>query len=148
MKKEISIRRASDVDAKAIFNFICVLEQTAFNYDDFLELYTINIADADWIYLVAVDENKDSILGYISCHAQLLLHHMGKVFEIQEMFIQENYRGKGIGKLLLVTLEEYLEQHQYISLEVTTNKIREDAIRFYTGCGFKQTHLKFTKTKK
>jgi PhnO protein len=102
------------------------------------------IHELDNVYLVAVDENN-TITGYLSCHGQFLLHHCGWVFEIQEMYVQEGARGKGIGKMLITELENKLSARNYVSLEVTANMKRTATHTFYISCGFTETHKKFTK---
>lgn len=111
----------------------------------FEKYYVANLENKDNIYLIAVNET-DQVIGYLSCHGQILLHHMAKVFEIQELFVKENYRSQKVGQLLIQALEEQLKKEGYRFLEVTANIKRLNTHRFYTKCGFEQTHLKFTKT--
>lgn len=139
-----TIRAASRSDAEVIFRFICGLkEKDDLNFEVFKELFLKNLANPDVIYLVA--DHKGQRVGFISCHGQILLHHMGIVFEIQELYVNEAHRSMGIGKLLLQSLESKLETLSYTSLEVTSNKKRISAHKFYADNGFSQSHLKFTK---
>lgn len=143
MATSITIRTAIVEDAPIIFEFINELEACRFDYNLFRQYYEHNIR-ADNIYLVAVDA-QNAVVGYISCHGQILLHHLGKVFEIQEMFVTPAYRSQGVGKLLILALEEILSKQDYRSLEVTTNKNRTATQEFYRKNGFTATHVKFTK---
>lgn len=136
------IRQAVDTDVAAIHKFVCELEEQSFDFDLFEVIYKNNIQRPDNIYLVATVNNL--AVGYISCHGQMLLHHLGKVYEIQELFVKEEHRGKRIGETLIRALKERLAPEKYASLEVTTNKHRTDTIRFYERCGFDLTHVKFT----
>lgn len=144
MTTSISIRPALPQDVHRIHAFISELEECQFEFERFEKYYHHNIAHPDNIYLVAVDEHSE-VIGYLSCHGQLLLHHLGKVYEIQEMFVEAKYRGQGIGALLIRALEEKLQQENVRSLEVTTNKNRTATQEFYKRNGFAQTHVKFTK---
>jgi PhnO protein len=139
------IRFAKDEDSREIFRLICELEETEFEYVVFEGYYRENICNKDYIYLVAADDGGE-VIGYLSCHGQILLHHMAKVFEIQELFVKENYRNQKVGQLLIQSLEEQLKKEGYRFLEVTANIKRLNTHRFYIKCGFVQTHLKFTKT--
>lgn len=132
-------------DSNSIFQFICTLEETKLDYPVFRRYYSANLKNKDTIYLVAVNEVNE-VIGYLSCHGQILLHHLSKVFEIQELFVKEEYRNMNIGLRLIEVLEEYLRKDGYRFLEVTTNVNRKATHRFYSKCGFEQTHLKFTKT--
>ena len=140
----ITIRPAVDTDMAVIYRFIQELEETSFSTAVFETYYLTNISNPDNVYLVAVDENN-MLIGYLSCHGQILLHHCGWVFEIQEMYIQAEARGKGIGKMLVTELKNKLSARNYISLEVTANINRTATHAFYVSCGFTETHKKFTK---
>jgi len=140
----MKIRRAGQDDSEKIFEFICKLEDVHFDYEVFLPLYKNNIANTENIYLLAVDES-DKILGYISSHGQFLLHHNSKVYEIQELFVDGDYRNQKIGENLINAVEKILTESGNYFLEVTTNSDRIDTHRFYGKCGFEQTHVKFTK---
>ena len=84
-------------------------------------------------------------VGYASVHAQWLLHHCGKVGEIQEMFVIADYRSKGVGSLLIQELMNVAERENFKILEVTANKKRLDTHRFYQRKGLEPTHFKFVK---
>jgi (aminoalkyl)phosphonate N-acetyltransferase len=139
------VRKARIEDCKRIYNIICDLEERIFEYSVFESLYKRNLDNPENIYLVT--EEGRAISGYVSCHGQFLLHHGGRVFEIQELYVGPEFRSKGIGRLLLQNLEVALSQFDYKSLEVTANKRREKTHDFYTKMGFQFTHFKFTKEK-
>ncbi len=141
---KIHIRQAEKSDAKTLFDFICELEETTFLFSEFEPLYITNLIQTDFIYLVATDETN-TVVGYISCHGQVLLHHCGKVFEIQELFVKNSCRGKGIGQQLIHSLEHALRRYDCKSFEVTANIKRTDTHEFYKKSGFIHTHLKFIK---
>jgi PhnO protein len=147
MKTEITIRPAKNHDARKIFNFICELEEHLFDQQEFEINYRICLSDNNNIYLVAADKENTAI-GYISCHGQILLHEGGMAYEIQELFVEKPYRNKGVGKMLLRGLEEYLNKRDHRLLEVATNKKRSETIKFYLNNSFQDTHLKFTRVKK
>lgn len=140
----ITVRPADTADAITIFQFICDLEEASFDYTVFEPHYMANIRNENYIYLVAVNETN-AIIGYISCHGQILLHHCGKVYEIQELFVTETYRHKGVGQVLMQSLKEELSLQEVRSLEVTANINRVKTHEFYRKSGFSQTHVKYTR---
>lgn len=139
----MTTRGALKDDCKTVYKFICELEDTEFIYSDFEQYYFRNIDDPDIIYLVA--EHQGNVIGFLSCHGQYLLHHMEKVWEIQELFVHEQYRSKKAGQVLIETIEDILLEKNYRYLEVASNIKRTDAHRFYLKNGFGQTHYRFTK---
>ncbi|MBS1773014.1 MAG: GNAT family N-acetyltransferase [Bacteroidetes bacterium] len=140
---QISIRRANENDIETVYGFLCLLSDKTYNRQLFEDVYKQNIADERNIYLVAEIDN--SVVGFLSCHGQLLLHHNGWVYEIQEMYTDEIYRGQGIGKALLHKMERILSERKYDMIDVTSNNKRKEAHAFYLKNGYVQTHQKFTK---
>lgn len=137
------IRPATQQDATTIYRFLCELEEQLLDYTAFLAVYQHNLADP-WVhYLVA--EQGDERIGFISCHVQHLLHHAGKVGEIQELYVQPAYRNQCVGYQLVKALDALAEPYNFVNLEVTTNRLRLDTHRFYERLGFQPTHLKFVK---
>jgi (aminoalkyl)phosphonate N-acetyltransferase len=143
----MTIRQANMEDSERIFKFICELEETDFDYSIFEKYYKANLTNEDNIYLVAVN-NNNMVIGYLSCHGQLILHHLSKVFEIQELFVEKEYRNQQIGQRLIEQLEDILKKKNHSFLEVATNIKRLNTHKFYNKCGFTQSHYKFTKTLK
>ena len=139
-----NLRTASENDLEIIYQFICSLEEEIFDFNHFEYIYIRNILNNDYYYIVAESEND--LIGYISCHTQYLLHHCGKVAEIQELFVAKDHRGKGIGKLLVNFIEEKVMEAGCISFEVTANNRRNETHQFYTSMGFEFSHKKFIKS--
>lgn len=141
----IIIRHAVPADGTTVYRLLTQLSDRINNAVLFDELFEASIEMPNTIYLVA--EDNGNIVGFISCHGQVLLHHMGWAYEIQEMFVDAAYRGKGVGKRLLTQLETTLQDTDYDVLEVTSKHIREGAHAFYMANGYEHTHRKFTKKK-
>lgn len=127
-------------DFKAVYQFVCELQNKLFDRQLMETLYLENIANPDHIYLIA-SFNSDPI-GYISCHIQNLLHHGGKVAEIQEMYVASEHRRKGVGKLMMHEMKKQVQERGVLQLEVTTRAIREKAIQFYVRESFEDSHKK------
>jgi PhnO protein len=138
----IQIRAATQDDFEYIYEFINLLEDEVFDRQKQWEIYLENAGNPNNIYLVAWAHSL--AVGYLSCHIQNLLHHGGLVGEIQEMYVNENGRGHGIGKLLIDKTKEIARARGVLQLEVTSGFKREDAHRFYEREGFVNTHKKFT----
>jgi len=136
------IREARFEDLDSVYRFICNLEDSQFDFDTFCSIYNKNIINPDFLYFVAI--HNDKIIGFISCHTQYLLHHCGKVGEIQELYIDSDYRNKGFGRLLISEIIKIAKIYNFKSLEVTSNKKRTENVQIYEQYGFQLTHNKFT----
>jgi PhnO protein len=139
----IQIRGATLTDAPVVCDFLCVLEEMALDTTAFQAVYERNLANPFIYYLVA--ELPGEVIGFVSCHVQFLLHHCGKVGEIQELFVHPDYRQRGIGHDLVATVQFLASQENCINLEVTTNQKRQDTIRFYERESFRLSHYKLVK---
>ena len=136
--------RAADIDDVAtIYDFLCTLEDESLDQVAFETVFSYNLANPLIHYLVA--EQAGELVGFVSCHVQYLLHHGGKVGEIQELFVRPDVRNQRIGHKLVTALETLAHQEGFINLEVTTNQKRIDTIRFYEREAFKSTHIKLVR---
>lgn len=140
MKEQLLIRRATARDRGTIYKMLCELENAELPDKEFKKIYLDNLENWSIAYLVV--EYEGELVGFASCHIQLLLHHAAAVGEIQEMFVLPAYRSMGVGKRLVQELTTFAASRGASQLEVTTNKIRLDTHRFYEREGFENTHFK------
>lgn len=138
----ITLRFATIDDFKIIYDFINQLEELVYDEASQREMFAVNVANPDIINLLAFAEDKP--VGMISCHVQNLMHHNGKVGEIQEMFVDASARSLGVGQKLITRLKEIAKERNLKQLEVTSRLKREAAHRFYERENFNFTHKKFT----
>ncbi|MFW0736477.1 GNAT family N-acetyltransferase [Flavobacterium sp. T12S277] len=142
MKSNIKIRKVEKQDLDFVYQTINELENEVLDFEVFSQIFDENISNPKNFYLVA-EIGKEGV-GFISFHTQNLLHHCGLVGEIQEFFIHQNYRGRGIGRQLINQILQYADQNNLKSIEVTTNKRRVENVLIYENLGFGLTHNKFT----
>lgn len=142
MELTTHIRRIERIDFKFVYDCLCELENEILEKEIVEEIFNNNIKNQNYCYLIA--ENKDGKMGFITFHTQYLLHHSGLVGEIQEFYITQNFRSKGIGRKLIDGIMEFADQNKLKSIEVTTNKKRIENIAIYENLGFNLSHNKFT----
>lgn len=142
MKSNHKIRKVENQDLNFVYKAICELENEVLDFKIFEEIFNENISNPKNLYLIAENENEG--LGFVSFHTQNLLHHCGLVGEIQEFFIHQNYRGQGVGRLLINEILNFADQNNLKSIEVTTNKKRVENVAIYENLGFVLSHNKFT----
>ena len=144
-KQNIIIRRALSDDMLTVYEQICELEEITLDLNTFKNIFFNNINQNNNLYYLAED-SAGLCLGFISCHLQALLHHGGKVAEIQELFVKPTYRNQGIGSLLVKHIESLLKEMGCVSYEVTAQNKRIRTHEFYKKENFIASHIKFTKT--
>ena len=144
VKKDLSakIRKAEPKDLDSIYKFLCELESEELEYEVFKRIFGENISNPNYVYFVL--DNETTTVGFISFHTQNLLHHCGTVGEIQELYVDGNYRDRGFGKLLVNEVKKYAEINKLKSIEVSSNNKRTENVKVYESLGFDLTHNKFT----
>ncbi len=98
--------------------------------------------DSDPNQELMVAENKEGIvIGTLQLSLIPYLTYKGGLrAQIEAVRIHENYRGKGLGKkLFLWAIERAKEKNAHV-VQLTTDKKRPKALRFYESLGFKGTH--------
>mgnify|MGYP001568540444 CR=1 FL=1 len=88
--------------------------------------------NVEWWF--AIDENRVIGMGILVT----FLKSIGIAAQIQEMVVNEKYRGKGVGKLLTDKLIERAKVHKATHIDLTSNPSRTDAHKFYEKFGFKK----------
>lgn len=135
-------RKAESNDFEAVYQLINELEDKILPKEKQQAIFEKNSKHPQIIYLVA--EDQDAVVGFMGTHIQDLLHHGGKVAEIQEFIMNKSYRSTGLGSLFLKELFQRLNELEIYEVEVTSNKLRERAHQFYIKENFKDSHKKFT----
>lgn len=98
------------------------------------------ILDDNTPVLVAVDEDEE-ILGYSFCifqqHANS--NHLTdiKTLYIDDLCVDEIYRGRHIGKALYEASVAYAREHGCYNVTMNVWGRNEDALKFYEACGLK-----------
>jgi (aminoalkyl)phosphonate N-acetyltransferase len=138
-----TIRPAAPADAPAVAALITDLEGSPCAQPAFAEIFAHNLAQPRVQYWVAQVEPMGPVVGFISLHAQALLHHQAWVAEVQELVVAPGCRGQGLGQQLLQTARQQARQWGCANLEVTCNQKRLATHRFYERHGLARTHYKF-----
>lgn len=102
-----------------------------------------NIENRNIAYFIA--EQSGRPVGMVSCHIQQLLHHAALVSEIQEMYVEPDYRSQKVGKALMEHVTAFAKGAGAIQMEVTSRATREQAHRFYEREGFQKSHVKLVR---
>jgi ribosomal-protein-alanine N-acetyltransferase len=124
--ENISIKKADISYLNQIEEIEKTLEHRNLSYDSIKK----DLDSENTYYLVAIDESKNIVVGYIGC--ELLVDHA----DITAVATHKDYLKKGIASALLNTLENILKEKQIESmfLEVRTSNI--PAINLYTKLNY------------
>jgi predicted GNAT family N-acyltransferase len=89
----------------------------------------------DHIDTIFIAEYDDKVIGCV------LLHHLDQVrLQLRAMAVYNEWRGKGIGRLLVTAAEEFAVQKSYEAIILHARKV---ALGFYTTLGYNITSDEF-----
>ena len=91
--------------------------------------------------LIVVENEDSEIIGTLQLSfIQYLTYRGGIRAQIEAVRIRKDKRGQGIGKEMFEWAIARAKERNAHLLQLTTDKQRPDAIKFYEDLGFKQTH--------
>lgn len=91
--------------------------------------------------LVVMENDVEQIIGTLQLSfLQYLTYQGGIRAQIEAVRIHKDFRNQGIGKKLFLWAIERARQKGAHVVQLTTDKKRPDALRFYEQLGFKATH--------
>ena len=132
---EIFIRKISIEDAAPIsmlsaqLGYTISLPETISNINQLL-------GSMDNCAFVAIMEGR--IIGWIHAFKSLRIE-TNPFIEIGGLVVDEEYRGKGVGKILINTITEWCLNRNVNSLRVRCNTKRLETHKFYSKLGFRET---------
>lgn len=151
--KDIIIRQATLNDLKSIqkLNYeLFKLEKE--NFDPTLivdwplseegKSYFENLIKNEYVIIAIEDEN---IIGYLAGTInEKGSYELLQYGEINNMLVDNNYRGSGIGKKLINRFKEYCKTKNITNLKVVASAKNLNAIDFYKKQGFKDFDVMLT----
>lgn len=91
--------------------------------------------------LIVVKNDQDEIIGTLQLSFIQGLTHQGSIrAQIEAVRVREDQRGQRVGERLLQWVIQRAKDKGVYLLQLTTDKQRPDAIRFYERLGFRATH--------
>ncbi len=146
----IEIRKAAIKDMKAVQRLSQLLFETDFEHDPTLNCKWTFGKDGKKYFssqirtgnvFVAVDNKK--IVGYLSCIAYKSesWRKLDKIGELDNMFVLQEYRSQGIGKMLFQEFVSWCKSKKIRRIKVAALAQNTRAIEFYRKNGFRDHDL-------
>lgn len=144
---KMKFRKANREDVSEIVKMIAndALGKTRENFQTPLpEVYYSafeNIRNDDNQELVVLENDEEEVIGTLQLSfIQYLTYQGGIRAQIEAVRIREDQRGKGIGEKMFLWAIARAEERKAHLIQLTTDKKRAEALRFYQKLGFKATH--------
>ena len=91
--------------------------------------------------LMVVENERGEIIGTFHLTFLQYLTHQGSIrAQIESVRVREDYRGKGIGEKMFEWIISRAKEKGAHLVQLTSDKKRPDAIRFYEKLGFTASH--------
>ena len=97
--------------------------------------------------IVIVAESESKICGVAVCKIKTINEHINikdtKIFSVDELCVDKDYRKKGIGSNLIPEAKMLAEENNCNRLELNCWKFNQDAMKFYKDIGFEEQRIFF-----
>ena len=93
------------------------------------------VTDKDKMFFVA--QKNDAVVGMLSCFFKTLPYlRYPSVCHVDTLYVEEKYRGEGIGRLLMQNLKEICIRLGVDEMDLSVYTGNEKALAFYRSMGF------------
>lgn len=136
------IRRATGEDLERLIDFVVMEAQEAEgitkNPATVREGILTGLMDES-VALYWVLEDAQRVIGNVSVVKEWSDWNAGYYWWIQSIFIEPNYRGQGLAKMLLRAVQDAAQEQQALELRLYVHQENRRAIQTYLKAGFEDT---------
>lgn len=139
----MEIVKGTVADFEDIFKLLCELwSKYNLNKNDFKEMFLEDLEIGKHFLLAKIDNEA---VGLITMSIRNGYEYGGKTGMIMEFIINDDFRGKGIGKQLMFSIQELAKNESCKFIDLVCSKHRTESHLVYTKSGFDNTALYFNK---
>lgn len=88
-----------------------------------------------------VAECDHDVVGMVSGQLTVSTAEGGPALLVEDMVVNEGYRGRGIGRRLLEAISQWAKAHHVTRLQLLADRTNEPALAFYRHLGWHSTQL-------
>lgn len=97
----------------------------------------VELIRGDALGCLWVAQDRDRVIGYFAVTLGFSLEYRGRDAFVDELFIAEEFRGKGLGREALKIAESYCRERGVKALHLEVERHRNTAFELYRRNGFK-----------
>ena len=114
---------------------LSIIDENKITKNNF-DLFVNNLYENNQIYVI---EKNNQIIGSITLIIEnKIIHNFGKVCHIEDVVVDKNTRGLGLGRKLLDFAKEFSKKNNCYKIILNCN---EKNIIFYEKCGFEKKEV-------
>lgn len=140
MDKSILIKRASLDNIKEILPLLIAYRQfyghACKNKDEMQIFVTERLKRNEAMIFLAY--NKEKAIGFTQLYTNFTTVGLGKIWILNDLYVEPKYRSKGIGKKLIDTVTRFAKEDGAIRVDLKTKHDNILAKTLYKKYGFKQ----------
>lgn len=107
------------------------------NYEKLYEEWIINSVNKKLAKKVLVYKEESGIIGFITLGVKNMIADIGIIA------VDSDYRGQGIGKILMAAAENWFANNHYNQIQVVTQGDNLPACKLYETSGYKVTRMEY-----
>ncbi|MDI9218636.1 GNAT family N-acetyltransferase [Clostridium tertium] len=101
-----------------------------------LDYLNIKSIAEDKSSIVLVAQLNDDVIGYVNSNLIEDINY-NKRLDINDIIVDEKYRGLGVGHQLILELEKNAKQNEVMYIVNSNKEYNEEEVKFYNRQGFK-----------
>ena len=118
---------------------LSIVNSNDITFEKFIN-YVNTLHDKHMIYVIEKDTCIISTITIII--EDKIIHTMGRVMHIEDVIVDKNYRGKGLGKMLLQYANSIAEKEKCYKIILNCS---EENTNFYEKCDFIKKNIQMAK---
>ena len=137
MSMKITIRKATKSDLSGLARLNAIFNDSK----ETAEKIANRLASPKCVEIPIVAEIENQIVGFAGLRVVPYLFYEGAHAELTELFVEESYRRKGIGKALVEYAERLAKERYAEELILHTGQENQGGREFYTAMGFEEWEI-------
>lgn len=141
--QEIMIKRAGIEDLDDILNLLTAYRKfyriSGENYKKLMAFISQRLEKGESVIFLAYDKNI--AVGIAQLYANFTTLGLGKIWSLNDLFVAENVRSQGIGRLLIDSVMAFSKKDGAVRVDIKTEKTNIPAKALYEKYGFKKDEV-------
>ncbi|MGZ7440472.1 GNAT family N-acetyltransferase [Paenibacillus sp. TH7-28] len=139
MSTSISIKQAGQEDLEGLavlFNEYRIFYEQTSDMEGATRFLSERLSRNESVVFLAVDQVNQTPVGFTQLYPSFSSISMNRLWVLNDLYVREEYRKQGAGKLLLEAARTYALQTNAKGLELSTAIANERAQRLYEKSGY------------
>ncbi len=139
------IKEAQEQDLEAVIELLFddpigkTREKTKKNLSSYKKAFQAILKDPNNFQLIGVEEDKIVATFQVTLIPSLTFEGRTRCM-VEGVRVDKTHRGKKVGSQIFDWIKAFAKEHQCVMIQLTTNKLRNEALTFYAKQGFMNTH--------